>query len=474
MTGLPGAGPGERPLVVVSNRGPVSFRLDDDGPVARRGAGGLVSALGPLVRGTDALWVAAAMTDGDRVVAGRGVTEAEGFRVRLLAFDDEEWRQHYDSVCNEALWFAHHGLWDPVYEPSWSAGWLEGPWAAHRRVNQVFAEAVAADAPSGAVVLVQDYHLCLMAPVLRRWRPDLALVHFSHTPFAPPEWLAMLPRRARHDLLDGLAAHHGCGFHTERWAADFDASCRAASVEPPPVFVAPLGPDPEDLAGTLASAPCQAAAADLADLVGDRRFLVRVDRIELSKNLLRGFLAYEALLEAEPARRGRVVFGAFCYPSRLGVPAYDRYNDAVTAVARRINERFGVDGWEPIHYDPVDDYPRSMAALARADVVVVNAIRDGLNLVAKEAVLVNRRNAQLVLSPEAGAWPELGTLAWRADPFDVAQTATALAAALDADPAERHRRAEGLRAAAAARTPAAWLADQLAAAPRVHAGPGRP
>jgi trehalose 6-phosphate synthase len=474
MAERPGTVPGDRPLVVVSNRGPVSFRLEADGPVAKRGAGGLVSALGPLVRDTDTTWVAAAMTEGDRVVADRGVTEAEGFRVRLLAFDPDDWRQHYDTVCNEALWFAHHGLWDPVYEPAWPTGWVEGPWAAHRRVNQVFAEAVAADAPTGAVVLVQDYHLCLMAPVLRQWRPDLALVHFSHTPFAPPEWLAMLPRQARHDLLDGLAAHHACGFHTDRWAADFDASCRASSVAPPPVFVAPLGPDPDDLAATLASEPCRAAAAELHHLVGDRRFLVRVDRIELSKNLLRGFLAFEALLEAQPERRGTVVFGAFCYPSRLGVAAYDRYNDAVIAVARRVNERFGSDGWEPIHYDPVDDYPRSMAALARADVVVVNAVRDGLNLVAKEAALVNRRDAQLVLSPEAGAWPELGPVAWRADPFDVGQTAGALAAALDADPAERRRRAQGLRAAAAARTPAAWLADQLAAAPRVDAGPGRP
>ena len=155
------------------------------------------------------------------------------------------------------------------------------------------------------------------------------------------------------------------------------------------------------------------------------------------------------------------------------MPDYDRYNDAVIAVARRVNERFGTDGWEPIHYDPVDDYPRSMAALVRADVVVVNAVRDGLNLVAKEAALVNGRDAQLVLSPEAGAWPELGEVAWRADPFDVGQTAGALAAALDADPAERRRRAEGLRGAAAARNPAAWLADQLAAAPRLDAGTGR-
>lgn len=464
-----------RRVVVVSNRGPVTFRLDDHAtPVAVRGAGGLVSALGPLVRGTDTTWVAAAMTDGDRVMAARGVTDAEGFRVRLLDFEPRWWREHYDTVCNEALWFAHHGLWDPVYEPSWPVGWVEGPWAAHRRVNEAFAQAVASDAPTGAVVLVQDYHLCLMAPMLRDRRPDLDLVHFSHTPFAPPEWLGMLPTAARVELLEGLARFHACGFHTQRWADDFESSCSASGVEVPPVFVAPLGPDLDDLRATIGSTKCRDAASELDLLVGDRTFVVRVDRIELSKNMVRGFLAYEAMLKSRPDLHGRVVFGAFCYPSRLGVDAYDRYHRAVGEVVDRVNQRFGTEEWEPIHYDPTDDYPRSMAALVRADVVMVNAVRDGLNLVAKEAALVNRRHAQILLSPEVGAWHELAEGAWLVDPFDVGQTAATLATVVELDPDERRRRAELLVRAASARTPTDWLADQIAAAPRSHADTRRP
>ena len=455
----------ERPIVIVSNRGPVSFGLDAAGtPVAKRGAGGLVSGLAPLVRDTATMWMAAAMTDGDRVVAAQGATVAEGFKVRLLAFDDETWSAHYDTVCNEALWFAHHGLFDPVYQPRWPAGWVDGPWAAHRRVNDAFADALVEDAPLGAAVLIQDYHLCLVASAVQDRRPDLRLVHFSHTPFATPMWLRTLPVEVRRELISGLAAHHACGFHTDRWAEDFRTSCVDTGVTAPSCFVAPLGPDPEDLAVTLGSDACRAAAAELDQLIGDRQFLVRVDRIELSKNVLRGFDAYEALLEAEPSRHGRVVFGAFVYPSRQGVAAYDQYREAVDQRVGAINERFGTEDWTPIVYDQHDDYPRSMAALARADVVLVNPIRDGLNLVAKEAMVVNNRHGQLVLSPEAGAWDELGVSAWRADPFDIGGTAAAIVAALDAPPEDRAHRAQALRHASLARNPAHWLADQLTAA----------
>lgn len=455
-----------RPIVIVSNRGPVSFSLDDGTPAPRRGAGGLVSGLGPLVRGTSTLWVAAAMTDGDRAVAAEGVTEAEGFRVRLLAFEESVFRDHYDTVCNEALWFAHHGLFDPVYEPRWTPGWVEGPWARHREVNEAFATAVAESAPADAVVLIQDYHLCLMAPALRRARPDLRLVHFSHTPFAPPVWLRMLPAQARAELMAGLAAHDACGFHTLEWADDFEASCTQEGVAVPNTFVAPLGPDPDELAATLDSDAARSAAAEIDEMVGDRAYLARVDRIELSKNVLRGFEAFEALLEAEPDRRGKVVFGAYLYPSRAGVATYDRYREAVGARVKAINERFGTPDWTPVDYDPEDDYPRSMAALARADAILVNPVRDGLNLVAKEAMVLNDRHGQLLLSPEAGAWAELSEGAWRVDPYDVGQTAVAIGQALDAPPEERARRSASLKAASLARTPAHWMADQLAAAER--------
>ncbi|MBX3284235.1 MAG: trehalose-6-phosphate synthase [Actinobacteria bacterium] len=307
---------GDRPIVIVSNRGPVSYRFDDAGvPRPRRGAGGLVSGLAPLVRHTDTRWIAAAMSDADRAAAADGATEAEGFQVHLLGFDLDTWRAHYDTVCNEALWFAHHGLFDPVYEPAWPAGWVEEAWAAYREVGEAFARTVADDAPEGAAVLVQDYHLCLVAAELRHRRPDLRLVHFAHTPFAPPVHLRALPRTVRHELLEGLAAFHACGFHTARWAGDFEASCRDAGVVPPATFVAPLGPDPDDLAATIGSDACRAAGAELDAQVGERSFVVRVDRIELSKNVLRGFGAFERLLAADPDRHGTVVFRAYVYPS---------------------------------------------------------------------------------------------------------------------------------------------------------------
>ncbi|MCU1452461.1 MAG: Alpha,alpha-trehalose-phosphate synthase [Acidimicrobiales bacterium] len=454
----------DRPTVIVSNRGPVSFTRGEDGRLAaRRGAGGLVSGIGPLVRDTDTVWIAAAMSEADQEAASAGVVEAAGFRVRLLGFDPDTWHAHYNEVCNEALWFAHHGLWDPVYEPAWPAGWTtEHPWPAHRAVNAAFADAVAAEAPRDAIVLVQDYHLCLLAPRLREVRPDLALVHFAHTPFAPPHWLAMLPEAARTELLNGLAAHHACGFHTQDWADDFVASLATIGASTH-AFVAPLGPDVHDILAVAGSEACATAHAALSETVGDRQLIARVDRIELSKNLLRGFDAYEALL-ADSRHHDRVVFAASVYPSRQGVAAYDRYRQAVERRVEEINARFGSATWTPILYDATDNFPRSIALLRRCDVLLVNPVRDGLNLVAKEGAVVNERDAVLVLSTQAGAWAELGDAAFGVNPFDVGQTAQQLAAALAADPAERRDRFSRWKAAALRRTPADWLHRQREAA----------
>jgi trehalose 6-phosphate synthase len=455
-----------RPVVVVSNRGPISFRVGDDGGlVARRGAGGLVSGLGPLVAGTDATWIAAAMSEGDRRAADRGVVETEGFRVRTLAFPPDTYRAAYDVVCNATLWFLHHGLWDLARRPRFDDRWHEA-WAAYRTVNEVFADVVAEVAPDDAAVLVQDYHLCLLAPVLRDRRPDLRLVHFSHTPFAGPDLLRVLPSAVGAELLDGLAAHHACGFHTPRWARSWEASYRELRGGSPTAatFVSPLAPDPDDLATSAGSDACRNSLDQLEERVGDRSLLVRVDRIELSKNLLRGFHAFDELLRRHPRWRERVVFGAFCYPSREGLPEYLAYRQEVEGLVRTINDRWRTDGWEPILLETADDYPRSVAALRRFDVLLVNPIRDGLNLVAKEGALLNERHGLVALSPEAGAWFELEGAVRRVDPYDVVQTADALASALGATVEERRVEAAELRRRARARTPADWLADQLAAA----------
>jgi trehalose 6-phosphate synthase len=451
-------------VVVVSNRGPLSFREGDDGRlVARRGAGGLVSGLGPLLAGTDGMWVAAAMTDGDRKAAAAGVVDAEDFHVRLLAVDPETYRLAYDVVSNQTLWFVHHGLYDLPRTPAFGRD-LREAWQAYRQVNDAFADAVAEVAPTGAAVLVQDYHLGLLSLSLAERRPDLAAVHFSHTPFATPSWLRVLPEHIAAEVVSGLAAHRACGFHTRGWADDFLACAREVLALSPTTFVSPLPTDADDVLRAAATPACDAALADIDGEVGDRRVIARVDRIELSKNLLRGFLSFDDLLERWPEWREQVVFLASVYPSRTGVPAYLDYQDEVERLVARINERWATPGWTPIVYDPRDDYPRSVAVLRRADVLLVNPIRDGLNLVAKEGGIVNERDAVLCLSREAGVWDEVGEAAVQVPPFDIAGTADALDLALRMPADERKARATLLRTLAVARKPADWLVDQLAAA----------
>lgn len=456
----------ERPVVVVSNRGPVTFETADDGTlVGRRGAGGLVSGIGPLVAETGATWLAAAISEGDRAAAASGLVEASGFRVRLLALDEDTYRLAYDVVSNEVLWFAHHGLWDLAREPTFGPEW-PAAWEAYRTVNRAFADVVAESAPQGAAVLVQDYHLCLVAAHLRDRRPDVRCVHFSHTPFAPPVWLGALPAATVQELLAGLAAYRACGFHTQRWANDFLESARVLASLEPRTFVSPLAADPDDIRAVAASSECATALADLEARVGDRAVIGRVDRVELSKNILRGFLAFDLLLEQHPEHRGRVVFVAGAYDSRAGVPGYAAYREAIDRAVATINERWATADWQPIVLQVGDDHPRSVALLRRADVLLVNPIRDGLNLVASEGVLASERDAVLVLSPEAGAWERLHEGALAAPPFDLVGTAAALHHALTMPAAERVERAGTLRALVERRSPADWLADQLAAADR--------
>ena len=454
----------ERPIVIVSNRGPVSFRREDDGDlVARRGAGGLVSGLGPLVIGTDTTWVAAAMSDADREAASAGVIEAEGFRVQAVSVPAERYRMAYDVIANSTLWFTYHGMFDRPLRPRFDRRWREA-WQAYREVNEAFAEAVAETAPTDAVVLVQDLHLALVGPSLQRRRDDITTVHFSHTPFPGPDDLSVLPDDVAEELLLGMTGHHACGFHTARWQAAFDASCEAVLGRRGRSFVSALSSDPDDIEAVAASPAARAARADLDELLGDRAFIARVDRIELSKNLLRGFEAFDDLLDHHPRWRGQVVFGAFVYPSREGLPEYLAYRQQVETAAEEINRRWAVADWTPVLLDTSDDFPRSVAALTRSDVLLVNPIRDGLNLVAKEGALVNDRDGVLCLSPEAGAWAELGETSVRVHPYDVAGTADALDSALSMSVDDRRAQAEARRAIVAARTPADWLAEQLAAA----------
>ncbi len=453
-------------LLVVANRGPVSAAVGPDGTLAvSHAAGGLAPSLARALAGKGATWIAAPSSTAEREAAARGLLAraAGDVDLRFVELDEAVQRAAYRVIANETLWFVHHAMFDrirrPVFDRSWYAAW-EG----YRAYNRAFADEIRARASRGATVVVNDYHLTLLGSMLASERPDLATVHFSHTPFASPEELAVLPDAVATELLAGLCSFGACGFHTSRWADAFCACASAYGIGAPDVFVAPLGTDARELAG-LAATPEASARRDalLARLEG-RRLVLRSDRVEPSKNLVRGFLAFEELLERAPRWRDRVLFVARAYPSRSDIPEYRAYRDELEAVVARVNARFASGSGGPIELEVADDFAASLAALSCYDVLLVNPIRDGMNLVAKEGPAVNRRDGVLVLSREAGAFAELGGDAIAVEPFDVSGTAAALARALEMAPEERAARAHALAALAGAHPPASWFAELLARA----------
>jgi len=456
--------------VVVSNRGPYRFVEEADGTLVPKPApGGLASSLRPLLTsgaaGDGASWVAAALDDGDRAAAKAGEVHAPGVDLRFLDIDPALYRMFNDVVSNQTLWFLHHGLFDLARRPRFDRRFREA-WSAFEAVSHAFADAAAERATQGDIVLVQDYQLALVPGMVLDRRPDVRVVHFTHTPFCGPNSVRVLPTDVA-TALCGSMARVPSGFHSARWASAFKASAvevlgAGAGVTEP--FVAPLGPDPEELAQAVASDEARAARAALDDVVGDRKLLLRVDRIDPSKNIVRGFAAFGLLLEERRELRERVVFLAKLNVSRGHLSEYQAYRTEVELAAERVNERFSTGDWQPVVIDTRDDFTHAVAALSRYDALVVNPIKDGLNLVAKEGPLVNDRDGVLCLSPDAGAWDELGDAALAIHPFDLDQGAATLHHALSMPKGERKERAARLRTAAAARTPRTWLEELLSAA----------
>jgi trehalose 6-phosphate synthase len=466
---------GRAPLLIASNRGPLSVvATEGDDDEIRRGGGGLVSGMQAALAATpDAVWVCAAMNERERALArqaphGRlaelpfAADALKGeFDVRMLPIDAATFRSAYNAVANSTLWFVLHQLYDLPKSPSFDAVWRR-QWAAYVRYNQAFAQALAEEAADGARVIVQDYHLFLVPRMLRTMRPDLRIGHFTHTPWVPADYFTLLPDDVAWALVDGLLGADVLGFHTQRWADHFRATCRAVVGRVPDgVHVFPLGVDREELRERGARRDVASALSRLEEIVGDRLVIGRVDRTELSKNVWRGLLAYRELLRTHPEWRGRVVHAIYNNPSREDLPEYREYTASIERLASEIVDEFATDDWTPLDLDIVDDYPGALAVLRRSDVLFVNSVRDGMNLVVLEGLVISDRNPSVVLSRETGAAETLGDDAVQVNPFDVSATAEALHGALLASPGERADRAQRMAEAAVRLPPVQWFQAQL-------------
>jgi trehalose 6-phosphate synthase len=458
-----------RKLLVVSNRAPVSYLREADGTrTAKRGGGGVVTALGGLLAHHDVTWVASAMSDEDRAVAaehdGSFVEETPdgaSYRLRLVPHEPAVYDRFYNELANPTLWFLQHYLWGlgsaPDFGPRLHEAWSDG----YVPVNEAFAAATLEELERepGAAVLFHDYHLYLAPGLVRAARPEVVTSHFVHIPWPEPDYWHAFPPELREAVHEGLLANDVVGFHTDRWRRAFLLSAEqllGARVDAGTgtvehrgrltrVVARPIGVDPAEF-DRLAEDP--AVLEREAALVAGRpqHLVVRVDRIDPSKNVVRGFEAFALLLERHPELHGKVAMTALLAPSRQDIPEYAEYAAAVEKSAHEVNERFGQDGWQPVDLDVADDFPRSVAGYKQFDVLLVNPVFDGLNLVAKEAFLLNERDGVLVLSENAGVHEELGEWALTVNPLDISGQADALYNALLLEPGERRRRATAIRA----------------------------
>ncbi len=469
------------PLILVSNRGPVTFQQDGS---AKRGSGGLVTALMGLARHREVTWVASAMSEGDAVMAARhggcafpvSGTEGTQYRIKLVASDPDAYDRFYNIISNPMLWFIQHYLWDQSNAPDIRRNETEAFEFGYNIVNEDLARAVLEEIEGRErpVVMIHDYHLYTLPALVRRARPDAFMTHFVHIPWSQSDSWRVLPAVIREEIYRGILANDIVGFHTTSYRRNFLQCCEdllglevdhqagVVSVDGRSVWVRayPLPIDADAVRRVAARPRVHEFEQELLRRRRDH-VILRVDRADLSKNVLRGFSAFDLFLDQHPEFRERVTFIAQLMPSRTDVAEYAEYLERIEAVVALVNHRHGSPDWMPIQLKLRDDLEEAVAAYKHYDVLMVNAMFDGMNLVAKEGPIVNGRAGVSILSENTGAHEELGDYALSVNPFDIQELADSIHAALTMPAAERQRRIDGLRARITARNPGDWIDEQL-------------
>ena len=472
-------------VILVSNRGPVQYGRDGDQRTTIRGAGGLVTALSGLGRHlNEGVWVCGAMTDEDAVVAREspeGLHPPEladdDLRVRLVALDPGAQDDFYTVIANPLLWFIQHHLYDLKRGPNITRREIDAFESGYAAVNRCFADVVAEEVESAgadAIVMVHDYHFYLLPAEVRRRCPGVVLHHFVHIPWPEPESWLVLPPPMRTALFRGLLGNDVVGFHTEGYARNFLLGCQELLHLPVDLSAMevvvdgrvvrarwyPISIDPEVFEAMAESEPVLEQEREIESRRGDH-LLLRVDRTDPSKNIVRGFLAYDLLLQDHPELAERITFLALLQPSRQDVPEYAEYVERIHATVDEVNAKHRTDKWQPVELHLENNMDLAVAAYKQFDVLMVNAMFDGMNLVAKESIVVNRRDGVLALSENTGAHAELGAFAVTLHPFDLQQQADALYQALTMPAQERRDRRNACLKVVRQNDVAKWLQVQL-------------
>jgi trehalose 6-phosphate synthase len=459
-----------RRLILASNRGPIEYYFTEDKKLRlRRGRGGVVTALSSLSNYVELNWIASAMGEGDREVARR----AQGKHFQVPSFNNnlylnfvvssrDTYHKFYSVICNPLLWFLQYYMWNSPRTPNidqtvydaWENGYVP--------VNQAFAQAVIAEAGANElppIVMLNDYHLYLTSSYIRAQMPDLVIQQFIHIPWPSPTYWRLLPSSMRQAIFSSLCTTDILGLQTMRDVLNFLYCCQSFIDEAEidykqktvqlnkhilQVKAYPVSVDVAGLKRLVSSARLKEDEERLHHLCGEQT-IVRVDRVEPSKNIIRGFRAFDMLLERYPQFRGKVKFIAFLVPTRAHLKPYHRYTQEVTQLIEAINNKYGTEQWHPIDYFYENNYIQAIAGMCLYDALLVNPVIDGMNLVAKEGPTVNKRDGVLILSETVGAWEQLAQNVLTVASTDLEGTMQALYAALTMPPDEKNRRATALK-----------------------------
>lgn len=475
----------DKEIIVASNRGPVVFKKDETGQIELiRGAGGIVGSMIPFLEKTHGKWVSSAIGEYDHHMNIKYHTkvpvplENPEYYVEFIKSDENIYNGFNGKFANPLLWFIHHSMWNPPYSPCADEE-LHQAWDSYKHVNTLFAEAIGQDVYNSEktpIVMLQDYHLYLTPKIIRKQHPNVLMSQFVHIPFPPPEIFQQLPNHMQIEILDSILTNDVLGFHIQRYMNNFFQTIKLilpnATVDEINgdilynghicrVRTYPISVDTKTLQIQAQNPKVIAKQSEVDEIVGDCKLIYRTDRADLSKNIIRGFQAYDIFLEKYPEWREKVKFVATLMPSRQDIKIYREYTDNIKDIVREINEKYETPTWQPIKYICRGDYDLVIALLKRYDVLMVNPILDGMNIVAKEGTVVNDNNGVLVLSTGAGCYEELKDGAICINPFDLRQTAESLDMALLLDERTKAQMLTKNRAVIESNDLNKWVSDQL-------------
>ena len=472
-------------IIIVSNRGPVTISKDEQGDYAfKRGSGGLVTALTGLAHFTKLTWVACALSPEDAEWKHGQICLEDNdcnLGVYFINPDPQAYDGYYNQISNPLLWFLQHSMWDiprsPIIDQQTWIAWDTGYQVVNRQFAKEIAEIVRKK-KKPVLIMLQDYHLYLTARYLKKYLrgQDVTISLFVHIPWPGPEYWGILPARMREELLDGLAAVDLMGFQTSEDGLNFIRTCenylpkaivqyrnRRVRYRSHDTIIRdfPISIDVNAIEAMSETEEVNEYQREISRQVDGKKLILRVDRLEPSKNIIRGFQAYESLLENHSEYRGKVIFMAYLIPSRVGVEEYQNYLDEIMVTVGRINAHYGSSDWEPIRLLVGENYPRAVAAMKMYDVLLVNSIADGMNLVAKEGPIVNQKDGVLILSERAGARQQLHQGALVISPVDIFETQVAIHKALSMNVEEKQKNVKILRKIVREEDINFWLKSQL-------------